>query len=98
MDLVRVWKADREAEREERGVGGANGTEMETEYKVVGYCSNHNTLCMELNSPLAYSPVSEIRHPTMSIIREILYHYIEIIGEFSLPLIFCIISTIIKKY
>ena len=32
MDLVRVWKADREAEREERGVGGANGTEMETEY------------------------------------------------------------------
>ena len=45
--------------------GGADALETETEDWVVLYCSNHTTLGMDTNSPLAYAPGSELYHPTM---------------------------------
>ena len=43
-------------------------SEMETEFSVGEYCSNHNNLGVEPNDPLAYDPGLELNRPTMIIL------------------------------
>ena len=55
LELVGMRTADREAERVDRDKEEERA-DMDMDYYVGGYCSNHNTLGTEPNATLAYAP------------------------------------------
>ena len=67
LELVGMRTADREAERVDRDKEEERA-DMDMDYYVGGYCSNHNTLGTDPNATLAYDPCSELHQPTMSML------------------------------